>query len=100
MLEVMKWLPILIFSCVSAVAQTQISGVVNIYTPVLAIPSSCGQDLYVESSTGFKPGDRVVIMQMKGAAINTSDSPQFGDVIQIVLLRPCGSVLRQSPRWS
>lgn len=25
---------------------------------------------------------------------------QFGDVIQIVLLRPCGSVLRQSPRWS
>lgn len=89
MLEVMKWLPILIFSCVSAVAQTQISGVVNIYTPVLAIPSSCGQDLYVESSTGFKPGDRVVIMQMKGAAINTSDSPQFGDVIQ---LGSCGNV--------
>jgi hypothetical protein len=32
----------------------------------------------VNSSGGFAPGDRVVIMQMKGATIDTTDSPAFG----------------------
>ncbi|MBS1561093.1 MAG: hypothetical protein JSS89_05770 [Bacteroidetes bacterium] len=70
-------------------AQTRISGVVNIYTPVLSIPVMCSQDIVVEQPYGFKPGDRVIIMQMKGATINTTDAPQFGD---LVTLGSCGNL--------
>lgn len=70
-------------------AQTRISGVVNLYTPVLSIPVMCSQDVVVEQPYGFKPGDRVIIMQMKGATINTNDAPQFGD---LVTLGSCGNL--------
>jgi len=74
---------------VSLHAQTRISGVVNIYTPVLAIPTTCSQDIVVEQPYGFKPGDRVIIIQMKGAGIATTDSPQFGDITS---LASCGNL--------
>ncbi len=74
---------------ISLHAQTQISGVVNIYTPVLSIPVMCSQDVVVEQPYGFKPGDRVIIIQMKGASINTADALQFGD---LVVLGSCGNL--------
>jgi|GEM_PF-2540592 len=74
---------------ISLHAQTRISGVVNIYTPVLLIPVMCNQDVVVEQPYGFKPGDRVIIIQMKGASINTADSQPFGD---LVALGSCGNL--------
>lgn len=70
-------------------AQTRISGVVNIYTPVRSIPLTCSQDVVVEQPYGFKPGDRVLIIQMMGASINTTDTPQFGDIVS---LGSCGNL--------
>lgn len=60
-------------------AQATIGGTINLYTPVTSI--GCSQ-LSVASSAGFAAGDRVLIIQMKGAGIDTSNTSQFGNVIQ------------------
>lgn len=56
-----------------------ISGVINIYTPVTAI-DICTNSVTVGSSNGFGVGDRVLLIQMKGTQINTSNSTAFGNV--------------------
>lgn len=55
-----------------------ISGVVNTYTPVSDI--NCNV-LTVESATGFNAGDKVLIIQMKGAEVDLTNSPAFGTVV-------------------
>ncbi len=62
---------------ISTYTQT-ISGVINLYTEVTAVDLA---DITCVSIAGFAVGDRVVIMQMKGATIDESDSPAFGDVL-------------------
>lgn len=58
-----------------------ISGVINIYTPVLSIDSLCtAPRLTVESSMGFQPGDRVLVIQMKGVVIDRMNQPSFGRI--------------------
>ncbi len=57
----------------------QISGIINTYTPVSAI-DVCTNSVTVGSANGFAVGDRVLLIQMKGAQINTTNSPAFGDV--------------------
>lgn len=57
----------------------QISGVINTYTPVNAI-DVCKNAVAVGSASGFAVGDRVLLIQMKGAQINISNSPAFGDI--------------------
>ena len=55
-----------------------IGGVVNIYTAVTNItPNS----VTVTSSTGFSVGDRVLLIQMKGATINQTNTASFGQVV-------------------
>lgn len=62
----------------SARAQvTSISGVVNVYTPVVAL--ACNR-VEVASVAGFAPGDKVLIIQMKGAEIDLANSTDFGTV--------------------
>lgn len=60
-------------------AQATIGGTINICTPVTSI--GCNQ-LSVASAAGFAAGDRVLVIQMKGAAIDTANAPQFGNIIQ------------------
>ncbi len=67
---------ILFFLQKNAVAQP-ISGTVNIYTAVNTI---AGNVLTVSSAAGFSAGDRVLIIQMKGATINNSNSSSFGNI--------------------
>ncbi len=58
--------------------QTSISGVVNQYAKVTYV-NSTKEEVRVQSNV-FVPGDRVLIIQMKGAAINTANSPDYGTV--------------------
>ncbi|MBK8847368.1 MAG: hypothetical protein IPO27_12815 [Bacteroidetes bacterium] len=64
----------------SLLANAQLSGVVNIYTPVLTV--TCNT-ITVQSSAGFFANDRVVIIQMQGATIDTSQTNFFGTVLSI-----------------
>lgn len=65
------------FALCASAQPAQISGSVNLYTQVLEV-DTCKNTLLVNSSAGFNPGDRALLIQMKGAAIDTSDSPVFG----------------------
>ncbi|MBI3260601.1 MAG: T9SS type A sorting domain-containing protein [Ignavibacteriae bacterium] len=57
-----------------------ISGVVNIYTPVLAIDNACFASVTVGNSTGFNNNDKVLIIQMQGAEIDTTNTSQYGKI--------------------
>ncbi len=58
-----------------------ISGIINIYTPVTSINNtSCTPSITVLSSAGFSVGDTVLIIQMKGAAIDSSNTVAFGTI--------------------
>lgn len=54
-----------------------ISGVINDYSPVVGIS---GKQLTVSSPTLFAAGDHVLLMQMQGADIITTNNASFGDV--------------------
>ncbi len=54
-----------------------IGGVINIYTPVTGI--NCNK-IDVVSSSGFSAGERVLLIQMKGAVIDTSNTLNFGTI--------------------
>lgn len=55
----------------------QIAGVINQYTPVTAV--LCDH-IEVQDASFLSVGDRVLIIQMKGADINTSNTAAFGTV--------------------
>ncbi len=58
-----------------------IEGIVNIYTPVTGISGCAKHIIGVESPQGFAAGDEVLLIQMQGATIDTSNTPSFGDYI-------------------
>ena len=60
---------------------SNISGIVNIYTPVTAI-DFCSASITVASTTGFKTGDTAILIQMKGAIIDSSNSNSFGKTLK------------------
>jgi|GEM_PF-7129592 len=65
--------PLFLALAVPTVADAQspsISGIINRYTPVIAI-DSCGS-LIVEGAAGFGVGDTVLIIQMMGATADTA----------------------------
>ena len=69
----------LIFSFIGCIAQvTPISGVVNSYYQVVEVlpAKSC---VRLNTTAGLNYNDKVMIVQMKGASINTSNSSSFGD---------------------
>ncbi len=61
----------------SALAQN-IQGVINIYTPVTAISQL---NVTVGSTNGFAVGDKVLVIKMKGATINQTNTANYGDTI-------------------
>ncbi|MFN0274242.1 MAG: hypothetical protein ACKVPJ_00730, partial [Chitinophagales bacterium] len=66
-----------LFFCGMLSAQT-ISGIINTYTEVTFIDDV---NITVASTTGFSAGDRVLIIQMKGASVDETDSDLFGDIL-------------------
>ncbi len=71
----------------SSLAQTSaISGVLNAYTSVDSIADS--SSIIVADASAFASCDRVVIIQMKGAEIDTNNTSNFGDILN---LNSCGN---------
>lgn len=69
-------------------AQTNIGGVVNVYTPVTAIvncvcPETGCNLVTVTSSAGFAVGDKVIIMQMKGAQVDSTNTSAHGSILNL-----------------
>lgn len=62
----------------SASAQNPLSGIINIYTPVTAI--ACNK-VTVDNASGFIPGSGVLVIQMKGATVDQSNTSTSGDVL-------------------
>lgn len=61
---------------------TNISGIINIYTPVISFPTgNCIDSFSVASTTGFNVGDSVLIIEMQGAYIDTSNTITFGTIL-------------------
>ncbi|MBX2903450.1 MAG: gliding motility-associated C-terminal domain-containing protein [Chitinophagales bacterium] len=57
-----------------------ISGIINTYTAVTDI-NPCTNTITVGNPSGFNAGSRVLVIQMKGAAIDTSNTTSFGNII-------------------
>jgi gliding motility-associated-like protein len=55
-----------------------INGIVNKYSPVTSF--TCDK-VVVENGTLFSAGDRVLIIQMKGARVDTSNTANFGAIL-------------------
>lgn len=54
-----------------------VTGVINRYARILGI-DSCNSSLLIDNPSGFGIGDKVLIIQMKGALINTTNTTNFG----------------------
>ncbi len=61
------------------IAQTELSGVINQYADVTDI-DYCAATLTVSDASGFLANTDVIVIQMQGAVINTSDNAEFGDL--------------------
>jgi len=73
-------------------AQSNIGGIINIYTPVLQITTdACAALLEVEDTTGFRAGDRVLLHQTMGctgASDYTVDAVGLFEFATIERIRP------------
>ena len=74
-----------VFNCAFYFSQAQttpISGIVNSYYRVTAVvpPKAC---VRVSNAAGLANNDKVMIVQMKGASINTSNTVSFGDTTSL-----------------
>lgn len=59
-----------------------ISGVINQYTPVTAF-DICANSVTVNNPGFFNVGDRVLLIQMKGATIDLSNTSSYGDILTL-----------------
>lgn len=72
----------LLFLCVLNILNAQttpISGIINHYAVVSAIDTCTGQ-LSVSDTTGFRAGASVLLIQMQGASIITSNDATYGHI--------------------
>ncbi|MBK9729961.1 MAG: gliding motility-associated C-terminal domain-containing protein [Chitinophagaceae bacterium] len=70
---------VIICCCHLSVAQN-ISGIINSYAQVLAI---AGTTVTAGSTAGFAVGDKIIIIQMKGASITTTNTSAYGDITNL-----------------
>mgnify|MGYP000872391999 CR=1 FL=1 len=59
--------------------QVDISNIINDYTPVISF-NPCENKITVENGTKYNPGDTVLIIQMKGAVIDSTNTAAFGTI--------------------
>ncbi len=64
---------------------TSISGIINNYAAVSNIDNSdaCAPFITVDDASAFAEDDYIMIIQMKGAEIDTSNSASFGQIINL-----------------
>src|SRR5215467_3364739 len=62
-------------------AQTLIGGIINSYWPVTSIDICHSRVSLPMIPKGINIGDKVLLIQVKGAEIDTSDSPSYGTII-------------------
>ena len=65
-------------SC-GVIVQPGISHIINDYTPVLAL-NPCTNSITVEDASAFNPGDTVLMIQMKGVIIDSTNTAAFGTI--------------------
>lgn len=77
----MRWSIFCVFFAASfcSIAQSSIGGVVNSYATV-SVVDYCTNELQLSSASGFFAGQKVLLIQMTGAKINTTNTGFFGDV--------------------
>ena len=73
---------LLFVHCICDTRAQSISGVINSYYKVTSINSSTNS-LTVTNAAGLVPSTKVMLMQMKGAVINNTNTASFGDVTSI-----------------
>jgi gliding motility-associated-like protein len=66
-------------SIINCTSTPGIKGIINYYTPVIAF-NPCDNKITVEDGTGFKVGDTILMIQMKGAVIDSSNTAAFGTI--------------------
>lgn len=71
-----------LFATSPVLAQTEWSGQVNVYAR-LGAQDRCDNTITLDDISGFQPGMGVVLIQMNGASINTSNSAAYGDITQL-----------------
>jgi gliding motility-associated-like protein len=59
--------------------QIFIGGIINDYTPVISL-DICDNKILVENGSAFNAGDTVLIIQMKGADMDTTNSSSYGSI--------------------
>src|SRR5687767_13593647 len=85
-LFVLTALSVFSFTCIG---QTNIGGIINTYARVTGLPSSCScpstdcASATVVSATGFAVNDLVIIMQMKGARVDSSNTTAHGSILNL-----------------
>lgn len=73
---------LLFFLQITFAAKTDISGIVNKYTQVTSITNfSCRTDIRVTDTTNFRIGDTILIIQMQGAVIDSTNTSNFGTIL-------------------
>ena len=77
-----SWFTVLLFqsSLISSSQTTNISGIVNSYHAVIDISTTAAK---LDNVTGLAYGNTVLIVQMKGASINTANNASFGDTTSL-----------------
>lgn len=63
-------------------AQDTLSGIINHYAAVQGI-NYCNNSLTLSSTAGFSVGQAVLIIQMQGAEINTSNTAAYGNIASL-----------------
>src|SRR4051794_36434472 len=59
----------------------KISGIINSYAQVLSIDTTdVKTKIHVADKNGFKIGDKLLVIQMKGAVIDSSNNANFGRI--------------------
>src|SRR6478736_6334498 len=61
-------------------AQSLIGGVINTYWQVTSVDICNNRVALPVIAVGINIGDKVMLIQMQGAAIDTSDSPAYGTI--------------------
>lgn len=71
---------LVIDSCNQIVSPTNnIGGVINLYTPMTGL-LPCLNKISVVDATGYNVGDTVLLIQMKGAVIDSTNTSLFGNI--------------------
>lgn len=85
MIRTFTTLILTIISVSFIIAQTSIGGVINSYAKVTIINNAdvCNPTLTVDDASPFNEGDHLMIIQMKGAEMDTTNTNTFGNIINL-----------------